>query len=95
MINDVYSKANVNSKGRETKIIKVHRQTDRYTHNYIYYAILCGTILIISKSSTFSIIKLIQCTIKANNSPSSYIATVPLYNKQNNLTIQHCNSYLI
>ena len=33
MINAVYSKATVNSKGRQTKIIKLRGQTDRYTHN--------------------------------------------------------------
>ena len=33
MINAVHSEATVNSKGRETKIIKLHRQTDRCTHN--------------------------------------------------------------
>ena len=34
MINAVLSKASVNSKGRETKIIKLHTQSHTYTHNY-------------------------------------------------------------
>ena len=34
MINALHAKATVNSKGRDTKIIKVHTQSHMYPHNY-------------------------------------------------------------